>query len=40
MSKLNLIGKSFGKLKVIGFDFVRKKHKYWKCKCGCGNEKV
>ena len=37
-SKCELVGKIFGKLKVIDFDYVSKdRHKYWKCQCECGN---
>ncbi|MDY0314137.1 MAG: hypothetical protein RBR32_03585 [Bacteroidales bacterium] len=36
--KLDLLGKKFGRLVVIGFDGVRNRNAYWKCKCECGNE--
>jgi hypothetical protein len=42
---IDLTGKRFGKLIVIGIDHINKKAKggytyYWKCKCDCGNEKI
>lgn len=40
-SKHNLIGKQFGKLKVIkdgGLNNHKKPKKQWLCKCNCGNE--
>ena len=41
MSKrLNLEGKRFGKLLVLGFSHADRGYTYWKCKCDCGNEIV
>lgn len=37
---VNLKGKKFGKLTVIGIDVERTKSKtYWMCQCECGNKK-
>lgn len=35
--KLDLVGKSYGKLIVEKFCGVKHGHRYWKCKCQCGN---
>lgn len=41
MAKIkDLTGKRFGRLTVIKFAFKRKKHRYWLCRCDCGNEKI
>jgi len=32
----NMIGKTFGKLKVIEFAKSKHSHKYYKCECECG----
>lgn len=40
MKRLNLIGQSFGRLKVIAFDSVTSKKTLWKCKCVCGNQVI
>ncbi len=34
---LNLLGKVFGKAKVIAFDSVQGEFSFWKMKCDCGN---
>lgn len=40
-SRLDLTGKKYGRLYVIGFHHNNKKGlSYWKCKCDCGNEKI
>jgi len=36
----DLKGQTFGKLTVIQFDSMIKRHAHWLCKCECGNEKV
>lgn len=36
MRKSNLIGKNFGDYEVVKFLFSNNKHKYWQCKCVCG----
>lgn len=33
----DFIGKKFHKLTVIDFAFIKKYHKYYTCKCDCGN---
>ena len=40
--RIDLLGKKFGKLKVLGFGDKRGKSssQFWLCKCECGNEKV
>lgn len=35
---LQLEGQQFGKLKVIGFAYIKNKNSYWKCQCECGKE--
>jgi hypothetical protein len=35
---LDLTGKKFGLLAVIGLDYKKDGEIYWKCKCDCGNE--
>ena len=39
MNKEDLTGQKFGKLTVLNFAYT-KKHKYYNCKCECGNEKI
>ena len=36
----DIIGKTYGKLTVIGLDHKVKSREYYKCRCECGNEKV
>ena len=36
----SIVGKRFGRLKVIEFSHLKNKSSYWKCICDCGNEKV
>lgn len=36
----NIIGNKYGKLTVINFSHVEKRHSYWICKCDCGNIKT
>ena len=36
---VDLVGQKFGKLTVLSVAFI-KKHKFYNCKCECGNEKV
>jgi hypothetical protein len=39
--KVDLTGKRFGRLLVIGLDHLDKRRgKYYLCKCDCGNEKI
>ena len=38
--RLQLVGKTYGRLTVLDFDSVRNNHSYWKVKCDCGVEKV
>lgn len=41
MSKIiDLTGKTYGNITVINFDSKRGKHRYWFCRCRCGNEWV
>jgi hypothetical protein len=35
--RLSLVGKRFGKLRVIKFAGVRNQQTWWLCKCDCGN---
>ena len=35
---IDLTGKKFGKLTVMGVDYQKGKTYYWKCKCDCGKE--
>jgi hypothetical protein len=39
INTLQLVGKQFGKLKVIELDH-KKRRSYWLCKCDCGNVKT
>lgn len=38
--RLDLIGKRFGRLKVIKFSHMNRNWSYWKCVCDCGNKNV
>jgi hypothetical protein len=38
-TKQDLVGRSFGKWKVIAFSGLRRRERYWLCKCECGIEK-
>lgn len=40
MTKLELTGKKFGKLKVISFAYTKNYRTFWNCVCDCGNECV
>lgn len=34
-----MIGKKYGRLTIVGFEFIEKRKRYYaKCKCDCGNE--
>jgi hypothetical protein len=35
----DLTGQVFGKLTVLGYGYTMKEHRYWLCKCECGNER-
>lgn len=37
---IDLKGQRFGRLLVIGFAEMRKKHTYWNCVCDCGNTRT
>lgn len=37
-TRVNLIGRTSGRLTVISFAEIRGKNAYWRCKCSCGNE--
>ena len=40
-NRLDLVGKTFGRLEVIEFAGMTPNHKsMWKCKCSCGNEVI
>ena len=39
-ARLDLTGKTFGRLKVIKLSHVRNHFTYWLCSCICGKEKV
>lgn len=39
MNDESLIGKRFGRLKVVAFLGIKNRKRYWMCKCDCGNEK-
>ena len=36
---IDLIGKTFGELKVIEYEGHKQRH-YWKCLCSCGKERI
>jgi len=38
LKNLQMIGKHFGYLTVIGHAFTKNQANYWTCKCKCGNE--
>jgi hypothetical protein len=38
--RLNLVGKTFGRLKVIEFAYIKFGQSHWRCVCECGNEKI
>ena len=38
--RLDLVGKTFGKLKVTKFAYIKNKCSYWECECECGNVDV
>lgn len=38
--RLDLIGKSFGKLTVVKFAYLKNNNTYWECKCACGNTTI
>lgn len=40
MSRVNLMGKRFGKLTVISQSVPHNGRTYWLCRCDCGNEKI
>lgn len=35
---LDMIGRRYGKLTVVSFSHRTSQHKFWICKCDCGNE--
>ena len=37
---IDLVGKRFGKLLVLGASHIKNRSIYWLCKCDCGNEKA
>lgn len=39
-ARLKLKGKIFGRLEVLNFSHVSKRHSHWKCKCSCGKIKI
>lgn len=39
--KLDLVGQKFGRLEVLSYEGVNRKHDtIWKCKCDCGKEHI
>jgi hypothetical protein len=40
MKKIDLTGKIFNKLKVIGLDYTKNSKLYWKVECECGKQKT
>lgn len=38
--RLDLLGKTFGRLKVISYNHSTKNGTYWKCICECGKEHI
>lgn len=40
MKRLDLMGKQFGRLKVVDFAPNKGKHTYWRCICACGKNKI
>jgi hypothetical protein len=39
-NRLDLTGKSFGRLTVLAYDCTIGKKAYWKCQCDCGNIRI
>lgn len=39
-ARLDLVGKTFGRLTVTEFAGIKKQASYWRCKCSCGSEVV
>ena len=39
-NRIDLIGRRFGRLVILGPDRRRNGHLFWNCKCDCGNEKA
>lgn len=37
-TKLDLVGKRFGRLTVISFAYIKNYRTFWKCHCDCGND--
>lgn len=38
MARLNLTGKTFGKLYVEGLAYIKDQHTFWNCICACGKK--
>ena len=36
----SIVGKRFGRLRVVEFSHIKNRASYWKCICDCGNEKI
>jgi hypothetical protein len=37
---IDISGKKYDRLMVIGLDSIKNRTTYWRCKCDCGNEKI
>lgn len=37
--RIDLTGKVFGRLEIVGYSHTKDKTAYWDCKCSCGNTK-
>jgi hypothetical protein len=40
MNGLDLTGRIFGRLEIVGFSHNKNKRNYWKCRCNCGKERI
>lgn len=40
MKKIDLLGNTFGQLKVIKYSHFSNKNTYWVCQCSCGNQTI
>lgn len=38
--KIDLTGKMFSRLLVLGYAYTKRRKTYWKCRCDCGNVRI
>lgn len=39
-TRIDLVGRKFGELTVLKYEFTSNKCCYWRCRCSCGKEKI